>query len=364
MTQKQVVFGLGGVGLSLALWSAAAGQQGDGATPAPDAPQAERTVELVEIEEVEVEDLANEHGFVLVQEETEVQRLEDEAMRQVFKQLVQEGVITQEEAREMLGQQPGVTHDQPDVEANGEVTQTLEDGGALYLPLGTTQTLTVEQGATLEMPFVADGPGILTVAYSAAGRVRLEVTDARGRQIETQSARSGGRQTAGVGHGLVPLGRGGEYTVRLTVGGEGEIKLGAEWIPFPTMETVRAEVIPEPDPDTELTLVPDRMVVGSINTADPDTQYLWCRYDAEQDGQLVVLANASQGDITMQSFEPGRFRNALEYRDDDLNGSVANEGMILDVRAGETYYVRVDMRSGQRCDVEVRTGLIPLPEDE
>lgn len=360
MTQKQVMFGLGGVGLSLALWSVAAAQQG-GDEPA--AAQVEREIELLSIEEVEIDDLVEDAGYVLAQDNVQVERFDEEMIRQIYKDLVSQG-IPEAEARELLGLNDRVFQDEPAIEASGEVTHELPDGEAIYLPLGTTQTLTVEQGATLEMPFVADGPGILTVAYSAASRVRLEVTDARGRRIETQSARSGGRQSAGVGHGLVPLGRGGEYTVRLTVGGEGEIKLGAEWIPFPTMETVRAQVIPEPDPETELTLVPDRMVVGSINTANAETQYLWCRYDAEVDGQLVVLANASQGDITLQSFDPGNFSNAREYRDDDLNGSVANEGMILDVRAGETYYVRVDMRSGQRCDVEVRAGLIPLPEDE
>ena len=347
MKQKQVVFGLGGIGLSLALGSSGIAQQGDAAEEVPAA-----VAVPVEVEEGE--------GFIVVQGQEAID--EAEMLRQIMKELTQQG-ISDAQAREMLGLEPADVDAEPTIETTGEVTRESPDGEELYLPLGTTQSLTVEDGATLELPFVADGPGILTVAYSssARGRVAVSVLDRRGRQMQSAAE---SRANAPVRHELVPLSEAGEYIVRVTVRRAGELKIGAEWIPFPQIESVRAQVIPEPDEDTELVLVPDRMMVGSINTAAPETQHLWCRFDAEEDGQLVVLASASQGDITMQSFMPGQFQNALEYRDDDLNGSVANEGMILDVEAGESYYVRVDMRSGQRCDVEVRTGFIPLLEEE
>ena len=357
MKRQKIMFGLGGLGLSLALGSIAVGQQ-DGEADVP-APQSTPVAPAQADQPIE-----NPIQLVVVAQQGQPLRdeLQEEMLREILKELVSEG-FSNEDAREMLGLSPEALQAQPDVEPSGEVVHTLPDGEALYLPLGTTRTLAVAQGATLEMPFVADGSGVLTVAYRGPGRVRLEVVAPGGQSVQTEVARSGA-QGAGVGHAIIPLGRAGEYTVRLTVGGAGDLKLGAEWIPFPQVESVLVEVVPEPDPDTELTIVPGRMVIGSINTADPETQHLWCRFDAEEDGQLVVLTNASQGDITLQSYMRGQYRSAMEYHDDDLNGSVANEGMILDVEAGQTYYARVDMRSGQRCDVEVRAEFIPLPEEE
>ncbi|MEM9416666.1 MAG: hypothetical protein AAGA29_14490 [Planctomycetota bacterium] len=330
----------GGATLSLAMLATAVAQDA-GDVPAQAAP---------------AEDFA-----IAVQDGVVLELGDEEAFRQqIIKELMQQGIPV-EDIEQMLGVSVEVA---PQIDASNTIIDAAPDGSALYLPIGTTQKFTLESGTTLELPFVADGPGMLTVAYGGAVQTtQVELVDADGRRLQWEDGR---RYDSGVvspvRHALIPIGSEGEYTVRLGASGEGELTLGAEWLPFRQVEGVRAIVVPSPEPETEVVLVPDRMSTGEIDMSDASRYHLWCRFEATEDGQLVVLANADQGDITMSSFHEGRYQNAIEHVDSDMNGSVANEGLIVDAVAGQTYYVRVEMRSGERCTVAVRAGWIPASE--
>lgn len=349
----------GGACLSLALLSVAYAQDD------ADAPEPEEAPQVLPADAVVVEGGNGTVQFraVVVQDGDAAIDIEDEILAQLIKQLQQQG-IPMEDINDMLG----VEHSEPRsaIDEGNDVVAEAEDGGALYLPLGTTQKFTLEAGTTLELPFVADGAGLLTVAYGGGGpSAAIELVDHRGRRLDWESSRSYGIQVESpVRHALIPIGTEGEYTVRVGVRQDSELVLGAEWLPFPQVEGVEAVIVPAPEPTTEVVLVPDRMVEGQIDQSDPDRYHLWCRFDATEDGQLVVLASADRGDITISSFHEGRYESPIEHLDSDLNGSVANEGLIVDVQAGQTYYVRVEMRSGSRCGVEVRTGWVPMPTAE
>ncbi|MFI4861089.1 MAG: hypothetical protein ACIAXF_10450 [Phycisphaerales bacterium JB063] len=344
MTQRKTTWALGGGAcLSLAMLATAVGQD-DGAEA--DAPGV--AVEVVGDVVVEAEDVA----VFMVQDDEEAFR------QQIIKELMQEGVPI-EDIEMMFGDSVELGSA---INTDNAVVREAPDGSALYLPMGATQSYELVPDTTLELPFVADGPGMLTVAYSGATTTSVEIIDVHGRQLDWDSNRRFEGGASPVRHALIPIGQAGEYTVRLGVLSGGELVLGGEWIPFPQVEGVRARVIPRPMPENELVLVPDRMLTGEIDQADADQYYLWCRFEATADGQLVVLANADRGDITMSSFNLNDYQRPIETVDSDMNGSVANEGIIVDAVAGQTYYVRVEMRSGERCEVEVRSGWIPAPE--
>lgn len=322
--------------------------------PAPQQAVAADAVMVVEVVPAQV-------VFVQAQD-----RIRDEEMiRQILKELIESG-LDPEDAREMLELDEQLDAPRAAIDEDNTVVAADEEGDTLYLPLGTTQHFELEAGTTLELPFVADGAGLLTVAYGGGGpSVAVELVDHRGRRLAWEPTRSYGIQVESpIRHALIPIGAEGEYTVRVAVRQESELILGAEWLPFPQVEGVEAVIVPSPEPTTEVVLVPDRMVEGQIDQSDPDRYHLWCRFDATEDGQLVVLASADRGDITISSFHEGRYESAIEHLDSDLNGSVANEGLIVDVEAGQTYYVRVEMRSGGQCGVEVRTGWVPMPAAE
>lgn len=348
--------GLGGAAVSLALLSVAVAQD---AGDSPDPVQAEPA----EAEGVEVVDTVEAAPAPIVAVQVQERIRDEEMIREIYKDLVEQGVPAAE-AREMLGMDFTPQEQGGAIDADAPVVNTSADGEALYLPLGTTMGFELAANTTLELPFTADGPGLLTIAYGGdVSSLALMVVDEHERLLGWETTEDwSGRRASPVQHALVPVGRAGAYRIRLSRPGGGEIKLGAEWLPFAEMRGQEAAIVPMPNEDNEVALVPGRMITAQLTTDDPDAQYLWCRFDAEDDGQLVVLANADRGDIVLETFEPGRFANALEYHDDDLNGSVANEGVVLDVLAGESYYVRVAMRSGNRCGLEVRAGWVQEPD--
>jgi hypothetical protein len=348
--------GLGGAVLSLALLSGARAQDAAEA-PGPAEAQPVEAQEAVPAEQAVPVPLVVVQGRDVIRDE--------EMLREIYKDLVESGVPAAE-AREMLGLDAAPAEPGGVIDADAPVVNTASDGQALYLPLGTTMPFELEAGTTLELPFTADGPGLLTIAYGGdVTSLALVVVDGRERHLGWETTRDwSGRRASPVQHALVPVGRAGAYRVRLSRPGGGTVKLGAEWLPFAEMRGQEAAVVPMPNEHNEVALVPGRLITAQLRTDDPDAQYLWCRFDAEADGQLAVLANADRGDIIMETFEPGQYANALAYHDDDLNGTVANEGLVLDVVAGQSYYVRVSMRSGNRCGLEVRAGWVQGPDDE
>ncbi|XAM00620.1 hypothetical protein OT109_04355 [Phycisphaeraceae bacterium D3-23] len=363
MTHTKITWMLGGGAcLSLAMFATAVAQDADEAE-AVEAVPVEGQVDgvVVEAEDITIVDIGDDAPrLVVVQDGDPFVQVDDAFRQQIIKELLQEGVPI-EQIQQMLG---GTVEVGPVIDAENTVVDAAPDGSALYLPLGTTKKFALERGTTLELPFVADGPGMLTVAYGGAVQTtQVEVVDASGRRLAWEdNSGFGGVSTSPVRHALIPIGGEGEFTIRLGALGEGELTLGGEWLPFPQVEGVSAVIVPSPEPTTEIVLVPDRMMTGAIDQSDPDRYHLWCRFEATEDGQLVVLANADQGDITMSSFNEGQYRNPIEHVDSDMNGSVANEGLIVDAVAGQVYYVRVEMRSGERCGVEVRAGWVPAAE--
>lgn len=353
--------GLGGAAVSLALLSVAVAQDaGDSPDPAQAEPAAAQAVEVDDAQE------AVPVPLVAVQIQGRLDE-EDEMLRQIYKDLVEQGVPAAE-AREMLGLDFTPQEHGGEIDADAPVVNTSAQGDTLYLPLGTTMGFELAASTTLELPFTADGPGLLTIAYGGdVSSLALMVVDEHERSLGWETTEDwSGRRASPVQHALVPVGRAGEYRIRLSRPGGGEIKLGAEWLPFAEMrgQEQQAFVVPVPNENNEVALAPGRMITAQLDSSDTDAQYLWCRFDAEDDGQLVVLANADRGDIIIETFEPGRFANVLERHDDDLNGTVANEGVVLDVFAGESYYVRVSMISGDRCGLEVRAGWVQEPDAE
>jgi hypothetical protein len=88
----------------------------------------------------------------------------------------------------------------------------------------------------------------------------------------------------------------------------------------------------------------------------------WYSIQVEQDGVLTVLTRSDgEGDLKLEVFRDGDFRNAAGYSDQDMDGVLGNESVSLDVRAGDTIHFRVSpsFGGGDRIDYRVGSGIIP-----
>jgi len=281
-----------------------------------------------------------------------------DADQELLKLLVQDGFAPQE-IDQILG---GRTRQSSgsSIDSAWPVRVIAEDDDELYLPMGMMQKVALESEETLALPFTADGPGMLTVAYAGGLGIGVEVADTHSRIIDWDSTRIQQPRDSPIRFAMVPISRAGDYSVRIGSESSSDIMLGAQWIPFrQTEDSPDATYLPTPDPETELHLVPGTKAIGDIIGGDEELSHLWCRFDAEENGQLIVLAESESpgADLTMTSFEQGHYGNGMEYVDSDLNGNVANEGITLHVTAGQTYYVRVNLLSDSgNAEVELRTG--------
>lgn len=239
-----------------------------------------------------------------------------------------------------------------DTEVQGEVVRALPDGSPLYLPLGATLDLPLQSGQFAELPFIADGPGMLTIAswgeqgfYDTAVQVLPEGDDALA--IDQSGSNIGGIR-------LIPIGAAGRYIVRIA-GTEETLTVAAEWLPFPGL--VSANQPKPPDLSDMVTLQPNTQINADIK-GDQD-RYFMIR--PETDGQLIVDFEGNRGDLALVVLVDFDFENPQLISDDDLGGNLSREVATFPVEAGRTYHIRVSPNQEDDVSAKVRTTLIPEP---
>ena len=90
----------------------------------------------------------------------------------------------------------------------------------------------------------------------------------------------------------------------------------------------------------------------------------WYRLTAGAAGVMTILtraADAEEGDVKLELFMDGMFREPDQTSDQDQSGVMTNETVTVDVTAGQTVYVRVSpaFEGGSRAAYRITAGLIP-----
>lgn len=250
---------------------------------------------------------------------------------------------------------PGVGESADDAPA---VTRELNDGSPLYLPIGNQLELDFDVAPLIEMPFYADGPGMLTIACfngESPANAGIEVLLASGEQL-INSRRRGSGLSEGVR--LVPIGGAGEYLVRVG-GGTGPITILAEWLPYPMLEGSETMMIPGPASQEMVHLQANTQAVFS----SAGRGGAWCQFEAEADGQINIELEGRGGDLMLTIYADNNFEDAEMYLDNDLEGDVAHEVASFPVQAGRTYQVHIDTNRDNPVEIHSRTVFIPSPPD-
>lgn len=116
------------------------------------------------------------------------------------------------------------------------------------------------------------------------------------------------------------------------------VTLVVGFVPFPP-------VAREPDPNGRPTkatpLEVGKPVEDSLSTADFDIAD-WYAITPEEDGRLVIFTEGDDElDIVLSVVAEDALDQPIAESDQDLEGSTSNEGLIVPVKAGRTYYLKV-----------------------
>jgi len=236
------------------------------------------------------------------------------------------------------------------------IVREFEDGSPMYLPVGGKLELTLEEGQYAELPFVSDGPGMLTIVTMGGEglqnlqlQVRSESTGDVGIDMDASSA---------PGSRIIPIPLPGNYVI--SVAGNGQpIQVAAEWLPFPGLTAPQFEQPFRPDLSDMVVLQANTQINAQL--ADERPRYFMIQPD--RDGQLSVDVEGNQGDIQLGVSIDGDLSSEMLIYDDDLNGNLSREVANFPAEAGRVYHIRVSPSEGQGITLRVRTTLIPDAEE-
>ncbi len=232
--------------------------------------------------------------------------------------------------------------------------------GQETLPVGTMGggTTAGTEGAVFD--FEAGSAGFLTVVVRADGDVVLTVTDEEYQTLPDGRSDQDLGGDVGAEQFVVVLPEAGTYRVLVEPLGGGYVgfEIGATFL---TSELVAASGDPDGKPSGAVELTLGGSQTAFLDPTEGDHRD-WFSIRIEQDGVLTVLTRSEgEGDLKLEVFRGGDFRNAAGYSDQDMDGVLGNESVSLDVRAGETVHLRVSpsFGGGERIDYRVGSGLIP-----
>lgn len=229
------------------------------------------------------------------------------------------------------------------------------------LPLGTTSQARLPVGEPSVFVFEARAAGFLTVVVRSEGGddLAFTVTDDEGQSLPDGSADMDLGGNVGAEQLVVTLPGPGGYAVHVrSLGGMG----GAFQIGGSFLESASASGIQDPDgrPSGAIRLAVGESHEDSIDAGRGDS-WDWYRIDVTGDGALTVLTSSQgEGDLRLELYADGAFGEAMDASDQDMEGVLGNESITVNVRAGQTVYLRVTSAfGGGYAGYRIASGLIP-----
>ncbi|MEQ8328939.1 MAG: hypothetical protein RH859_00605 [Longimicrobiales bacterium] len=228
------------------------------------------------------------------------------------------------------------------------------------LPMGGTTLGTLGMTGEVAYRVTVDGAGFLTVvARSPGDDLRLRVTDEEGQTLPGGEMDGDHGGDVGAEQAVVVLPRAGTYHVFVGTfgGGSGPFSVGGSFLASDL--AARAED-PDGRPSLAQSIEPGADHNDSIDPAAGDP-WDWFRITSEAGGILTVLTRAAEGDLRLEIYEEGSYREPLDSSDQDEGGVLGNESISVDLAPGQVIYVRVgpSMGGGGRVDYRLASGLIP-----
>lgn len=214
------------------------------------------------------------------------------------------------------------------------------------LPLGSMTTAQVGGEDVAHFEIEVGEAGFLTVVVrSTAGEdVLFTVTDDEYQVLPEGSVDMDVGGDVGAEQFVIALPRPGVYRVLVESYGFGgaSFQIGGSFLPW-------GGVAAPPDPDGKPSGARDLALDSDHeDTLDPagGDGFDWYRVTSDAAGTLTVLTRAESGDLRLDLFLEGDFREPVDTSDQDQGGVLGNESLTVDLAAGQTVYVRVGPSAG------------------
>lgn len=209
------------------------------------------------------------------------------------------------------------------------------------LPMGDMATGRLVGDEAAEYTVEVGEPGFLTVVVRGDGDedLRFLVTDDEYQVLPDGSVDLDVGGDRGAEQFVVALPWPGVYRVLVESYGSGgaSFHIGGTFL---SAETAAAAPDPDRKPSGALELAPGGDHEDALDPAGGDL-FDWYRVTAAEAGSLTVLTRADSGDLRLDLFLDGDFRESIDFSDQDQGGVLGNESLTVDVVAGQTVYVRV-----------------------
>ena len=209
--------------------------------------------------------------------------------------------------------------------------------------------------------FSASTAGVLTIVVRSAdgADLFLLVTDTDGQPLPDGRSDQDLGGDSGAEQFALTLPRKGEYRVGVESfgGGSAAYKIGVAWLPFPGL-ALPAD--PDGSPGSAIPIAVGQETRTDLLDGPAGDSWDWFVLKAEKGGTLTVATRADEGDLILEAFSPGKFTEALERSDQDLQGQGGNEALTLLVEAGEEFFFKVSAFSqGASIPYRLQVGFIP-----
>ena len=234
---------------------------------------------------------------------------------------------------------------------------------AQQLPIGTVTGGTTSSENTATFQFSAETAGILTVVVRSTDETDLVivVTDADGQALPEGRSDQDLGGDSGAEQFAVTLPRAGMYHVLVEPFGSGvaSFRIGASWLGFPDLEEP-ADPYGTSSTARSITIQQDPI----MDTLDPTSgdHRDWYAIRADRAGLLTVAIRADEGDLVLEAFTEGNFRESAERSDQDLQEMAGNEALTLSVSPGQTLYFRVSMFGTPDSPISYRLSIGFIPD--
>lgn len=231
------------------------------------------------------------------------------------------------------------------------------------LSLGSFAAARVPSDGSAELVFQATEAGFLTVVARSTGGedITLALTDEEYQTLPDAESDIDAGGNVGAEQMVVQIPHPGTYRVLIdTFGGGGAgVQVAGSFL-------ASQMAFADPDPDGRPSIATALEVSDTHeDSIDPVAGDLWdwYRITVSQAGALTVLTRCDgDGDLKLELFEDGSYREPANSSDQDIGGVLGNESITWDVQAGSTVYLRVSpttLSSGDRVAYRITSGLIP-----
>jgi hypothetical protein len=228
------------------------------------------------------------------------------------------------------------------------------------LPTGM-QKATLSSEKPAEYTFAAKTAGVLTIAINGEGDLAFAVTDADGQTLPDANIDRDLNGNSGLEMASVLIPEPGSYRVRVRLqgGSSSSFQISTTWLSFAALARENTDADSKPSGARRLDVAKPHEDALAAEAGD---LWDWFSLQAPEAGTMVIVTRAvgESGDLVLEAYLDGKFGEAVERSDQDLQGDSANESVTIAVTKGQTVHVKVSGAYGRpSVKYRISSSLIP-----